>query len=675
MKPETDIYPIHFGRALCGDPEFARQRVWLVTNGIGGFAAGTIGSQLTERYHGLLVAALKPPLGRTLLAVKFDEHVTYLGQKFTLFRNLMHSGAVVGEGGLALERFWLDGGIPTWLYTMRDAHLEKRIWMQHGENTTYVQYRLLSASAPLELRGQVLTNDRDYHGATTNRPRATVGSLPPEEGAPAGIQVIARPEGTPLYVRANRGTFHRTSGQGQRGWTPEFRLLTEIARGFDGHEQHLRAAEFATTLQAGDSLTLVFSTSEAANPDGEFAHAQRKAYEEDLLSRLPKSLPAEDRPVFARLALAADQFMAARPSQVDPLGRTILAGYPWFSDWGRDTMISLEGLALCTGRAADARSILTTFAHFTSQGMLPNRFPDESEQPEYNTVDATLWYFEAVRAYTARTGDRSLAEELYPVLEEVIAWHQRGTRYGIGVDPADGLLRAGEEGVQLTWMDVKIDGWVVTPRTGKAVEINALWIQALRTMAEIATGLGKDASGYQAAAEQARTSFGRFWNAEAGCCYDVLDGPDGDDATLRPNQLIAASLPCAADLFTPAQLEAVVTACARGLLTSHGLRSLDPGDRRYRGFFGGDYRSRDAAYHQGTAWSWLIGPFIGAHLNAYGDRGAVRRLLLPLIEHLSEHGLGTVSEVFDGDPPHAGKGCFAQAWGVAELLRAWEMTG
>jgi predicted glycogen debranching enzyme len=673
MDLNHEIFPVHFGRALCADPDFTRWRVWLVTNGIGGFAAGTVANQLSERYHGLLIAALQPPLGRTLLAAKFDETVTYRDQQFSLFRNLMHTGRVQGNGETVLERFWLDGSIPTWLYALGDARLEKRIWMQHGQNTTYVQYRLVSGSAPLTLVASLLANDRDYHGATRAPMPAQVTHHAGLPGTPPGLCVTARPEGTPLFVHADRGEFFLTPGRRGPTWTAAFRLLTEIERGFEGRERHLRAAAFRATLQPGESLTVVFSTQAQTHPDGDLAYAERKAYENNLLSLLPP-LPPADRPVQARLALAADQFIVARPSPADPHGHTIIAGYPWFSDWGRDTMISLPGLALASGRPEIARSILRTYAQHVSQGMLPNRFPDAGEQPEYNTVDATLWYFEAIRAYVAQTGDEALLSELFPILEDIISWHRRGTRYEIRVDAADGLLRAGEEGVQLTWMDVKVDGWVVTPRTGKAVEINALWIQALRSMQEFAVRLRKAPGLYSQASERALASFARFWNPAQGYCYDVLDGPAGHDATLRPNQLIAASLPCAPLLFTPAQMRSLLTACSRALLTSHGLRTLDPADSRYRGFFGGDYRQRDSAYHQGTAWSWLIGPFIRTHLNTFADRPAARRLLLPLVMHLSEHGLGTVSEVFDGDPPHAGKGCFAQAWGVAELLRAWELT-
>ncbi len=677
MPSPVTPHPISFGRAECSDPEFARQRVWLATNGIGGFAAGTIGGQLTERYHGLLTAALQPPLGRTLLAVKFDETLTYLGQKADLFRNLLRTGRASGRGQRYLERFWLDGGIPTWEYALSDARLQKQVWMQQGENTTYIHYRLLAASAPLSLRAAALTNDRDYHGAVSDYPAAQAAFL---DSSRAALQIQSRPGGTPLFIRASRGKFRLRPLQAQNpaNWTPDFRLQTEIERGFDGHEHHLRAAVFSATLQPGESLTVVFSTQAAARPNGEQACQERKAYEQGLLTRLPGGLPEIDRPVWARLALAADQFIVARPSAADPQGKTVIAGYPWFSDWGRDSMISLPGLTLASGRPEVARSILTTFARHTSQGMLPNRFPDAGEKPEYNTVDATLWYFEAIQQYTAQTVDDALLAELFPVLEEIIAWHLKGTRYGIGVDPADGLLRAGAAGVQLTWMDVKIDNWVVTPRTGKQVEINALWYSALCRMSAFAARLGKDPSPYQAAAGRVKASFGRFWNAAAGCCYDVIDSPDspnGLDASLRPNQIIAASLETSADLFSRAQLQSLVTVCGRALLTSHGLRSLAPADQRYQGFFGGDFRSRDGAYHQGTVWSWLIGPFAAAHLRAFGDRAAARRLLLPLIEQLNEHGLGTVSEVFDGDPPHPGKGCFAQAWGAAELLRVWLLTG
>ena len=353
---------------------------------------------------------------------------------------------------------------------------------------------------------------------------------------------------------------------------------------------------------------------------------------------------------------------------------TVLAGYHWFSDWGRDTMIALPGLTLPTGRPEVAAAVLRTFGRYVSQGMLPNRFPDVGEAPEYNTADATLWFFEAIRAYTDHTGDLSLARELFPVLADIIAWHERGTRYSIGVDPSDGLLRAGTGASQLTWMDVRVEGWVVTPRHGKPVEINALWHNALWVMAALAHRLGEPDEAYLAAAARVATSFGRFWNAELGHCYDVLDTPQGDDPSLRPNQLIAAALPHSP--LTAGQRQAVVEVCARRLLTSHGLRSLDPDHPDYQGRYLGPVLARDGVYHQGTVWAWLIGPFVQAHLAVYGDPEAARAFLGPLLRHLEDTGLGTLSEIFDGDPPHAPRGCVAQAWSVAEVLRClWELRG
>ncbi len=377
--------------------------------------------------------------------------------------------------------------------------------------------------------------------------------------------------------------------------------------------------------------------------------------------------------VTERLVLAADQFIVRRSLPDDPDGRSVIAGYPWFGDWGRDTMISLPGLTLVTGRHDVAARVLRTFARFVDRGMLPNRFPDEGETPEYNTVDATLWYFEAIRAYHAATDDDGLLGDLFPVLQEIVEWHRRGTRYHIQVDPDDGLLYAGEPGVQLTWMDAKVGDWVVTPRIGKPVEINALWYNALRSMADFARRLGEPLSPYEALAEQTVTGFARFWNQDTGYCYDVIHGPDGDDPALRPNQLFAVSLPHSP--LSPSQQRAVVDVCARRLLTSHGLRSLARDDPAYIGHYGGDRRQRDAAYHQGTVWSWLIGPFVTAYLRVYDDRERARSFLQPFIHHLVDHGVGSISEIFDGDAPFAPRGCIAQAWSVGEVLRAWSAVG
>ncbi len=348
-------------------------------------------------------------------------------------------------------------------------------------------------------------------------------------------------------------------------------------------------------------------------------------------------------------------------------GSTVIAGYHWFGDWGRDTMIALPGLTLATGRYDEARQILRTFARHVDRGMLPNRFPDDGERPEYNTIDATLWFFEAIRALHADTGDVDLVAELFPVLAGIIEWHQTGTRYEIRVDPVDGLLAGGEPGVQLTWMDAKVGDWVVTPRIGKPVEINALWYNALRIMADFAGMLGEDAGPYATAADTVQKSFGRFWNDERGFCFDVIDGPDGNDPALRPNQLFAVSLfhsPLPSD-----HQRAVVDVCAASLLTPLGLRTLGPDESGYRGRFGGGPVERDGAYHQGTVWPWLIGPFADAHLRVHNDPGAIELLMEPFIAHLNEYGMGSIAECAEGDLPHDPRATIAQAWSVAEVLR------
>jgi predicted glycogen debranching enzyme len=381
------------------------------------------------------------------------------------------------------------------------------------------------------------------------------------------------------------------------------------------------------------------------------------------------------------LVLAADQFLVERrASDGQALGHSVIAGYPWFSDWGRDTMIALPGLTLATGRPELAASILRTFAGFVSEGMLPNRFPDAGETPEYNTVDATLWYFVAVERAWRRTRDRSLLDDLYPVLREIVAAHERGTRYQIRVDQGDGLLYAGEPGVQLTWMDAKVGDWVVTPRIGKPVEVNALWFNALCAMRDFAVEVGdeKAAREYLARAERAGRSFAEsFWHESGGYLYDVIDGLEGElgtnglrrDASLRPNQVFAVSLPH--PLLDNGRAKSIVDVCARHLWTPLGLRSLAPVDPRYVGRYAGGPRERDAAYHQGTVWSWLAGPFALAHYRAYGDATRAKQLLAGLSAHLREACIGQLSEIHDGDAPHLPQGCFAQAWSVAETLRAW----
>jgi predicted glycogen debranching enzyme len=488
-------------------------------------------------------------------------------------------------------------------------------------------------------------------------------------GGGSGLRISLFAGATPLYLFSDRAEITP-----QYDWYEDLYLAVEERRGQrDVSEDHIYAAQLKVTLAPGELFSVAASTEPSPNLDSEAALAERRAYEDALLERageLPQPLK--------QLVLAADQFVVSRPTAADPDGKSIIAGYHWFSDWGRDTMIALPGLTLTTGRPEVAAGVLRTYARFVDHGMLPNRFPDAGETPEYNTVDATLWYFVALNEYVNATGDTTLLRELYPVLVDIIAHHRRGARYQIHEDPADGLLYAGEPGVQLTWMDVKIDDWVVTPRTGKAVEINALWYNALCMMQAFAALLGEDPAEYTESAGRVQGSFGRFWNADMGYCYDVIDippagdAPGGNDLSLRPNQLLAVSLPYSP--LAAEQARSVVDACARHLLTAHGLRTLSPDDKAYTGSYGGDRRQRDEAYHQGTAWAWLIGPFVAAHLRVYQDKAAARAYLEPLLHHLVDHGVGSVSEIFEGDAPFAPRGCIAQAWSVAEVLRAWRMT-
>ena len=649
---------LDFGRETCGDLRTAEPREWLCANGIGGFACGSVAGLLTRRYHGLLIAALKPPVGRTVLVTKLDETLEYQGAARELFSNRWADGTLGPHGYRHIERFRLDGTTPVWTLACDDAQVEKRVWMEPGANTTYVRYALLRGSEAAILALKVFVNYRDVHSST--RAGDWRMSVTPVEH---GLRVLPF-EGARAFVVLAPGAAVEPAHEWYRG----FSLAREAERGLDSTDDNLHVATFRAELEPGASLTLVLSAEASPASDGAAAWRRRASHEDAVLARWRKAQPAAPGWI-EHLALAADQFVVRRPLADDPQAMSVIAGYPWFGDWGRDTMISLTGLCLATGRAEIARRILTAFATFVDQGMLPNVFPDSGEKPEYNTADAALWYFEAVRAYHAATADAGLVRRLFPVLEDMIRWHREGTRYGIGVDAADGLLRAGAPGVQLTWMDARVGDWVVTPRTGKPVEINALWYNALRAMAALARVAGKPAAEWDEMADRAAAGFERFWNEAAGCCYDVIDGPGGHDPARRPNQIFAVSLP--ASPLSAERQRRVVDACGRHLLASFGLRSLARGERDYKGHYGGGPAERDGVYHQGTVWGWLLGPFALAHLRVHGDRDAARGFLAPMAHHLGDYGVGSIAEIFDGDAPFAPGGCIAQAWSVAETLRAW----
>ena len=654
---------IQFGREVCGNLEAAASREWLVTNGIGGYASGTIAGGMTRRYHGLLIAALQPPVGRMHLVAGLDEIVRCAGTEFALATHLWASGAVEPQGFQYIDGFRLDGGTPVWIYAFSDARLEKRVWMQQGTNTTYVGYTLLEGSAPVEMELKALVNYRDFH-ASTHAGDWRMRVEPVEHG----VRVVAFDGAAPFYVKSVEAVC-----EPRHEWYRDCYLALEHERGLDDREDNLFAALFRAKLSAGESVTIVSTTEENAALDGEAARVERAAHGAKIAAAWTaqsNAISAGSPEWLRQLALAADQFIVNRALPDEPNGRSVIAGYHWFGDWGRDTMIALPGLTLATGRPEVARQILLAFAKYVDAGMLPNNFPDAGSKPEYNSVDAALWYFEAVRQYFAATRDAQTLQTLFPILAGMIDAHVKGTRYQIHVDPSDGLLYAGEPGVQLTWMDAKVGDWVVTPRTGKAVEINALWINALEAMAQFAPVCKGSSDTYQGLSSTAKESFHKFWNAARSCCYDVIDVPGlGNDASLRPNQILAVSLPVSP--LPQEQQKSVVDICAAQLLTPNGLRSLAPDEAGYHGQYGGGPRERDAAYHQGTVWAWLLGPFALAHHRVYADRVAALRFLEPLGAAIQRYGLGTLGEIFDGDAPFAPKGCIAQAWSVGEVLRAW----
>lgn len=653
---------ISFGPGVCADLHAGESREWLETNGLGGYASGTVGGTRTRRYHGLLIAATRPPVSRSLLLAKVEEVLVVGEAAYALSAN-RYPNTVYPLGYQYLVGFRLDP-YPVWTYEAGGVRLEKSVFMLHGENTTCVRYQVVSVeggapSDPVRLEIRPLVAFRDHHQLTHEN-----GRLDPRVELKEGCASLQPYAEQPAMHLAHDATEITVAGD----WYRRFQLHEEQARGLDFEEDLFSPCRLAFDLGRTGTATVIASTEERDAAHWESYRRQELTRRERLLEAAPSRAP-----LARALTLAADAFLAARGELT-----TIVAGYPWFTDWGRDTMIALPGLTLTTGRAEVAKSILLAFAGHVSEGMLPNRFPDAGEEPEYNTVDATLWFFEAIRAWVDHTGDFPfVAEHLYPVLGEILDWHVRGTRFGIRVD-SDGLLAAGEAGWQLTWMDAKVGNWVVTPRWGKPVEIQALWYNALRIMERFAGEWGdrEREVACAALADRARSAFEElFWNPETRCLYDVVEGRVGEevrpDASIRPNQILAVSLPYT--MLSTARARAVVEAVEEHLRTPYGLRSLARGDRAYRGRCEGDVWSRDGAYHQGTVWGWLIGPFFTAYLRVHAgspeSRAQVRSWLSAFEAHLSEAGLGQVSEIFDGDPPHTPRGCYAQAWSVAELLR------
>jgi predicted glycogen debranching enzyme len=658
--------PIEFGRPVCGDPGEACSREWLETNGIGGFACSTLPGLNTRRYHALLTAATNPPAGRVVLLSKVEETFTLGDQRFELSAN-RYQDVIHPRGYEYLGSFRLDP-FPIFRYRCDDLELEKIVFLVHGENTVLIQYELIGdlhgRGCSLEVRPLVAF--RDYHGTVHAN-----DAINREVAAQAGIAIITPYPGLPsLYFAHNAKSIDPTGF-----WFYNFEYERERERGLDSLEDLYSPFLLRFDLAQDSSVAIVASTLQHTCNES----LQLREREIRRRARVARSSPIED-PFATLLTIAADQFIVARGDR-----KSVIAGYPWFADWGRDTMISLPGLTLVTGRFDDARNILRAAVRSVDQGMLPNRFSESGETPEYNTVDATLWMFQAVHEFVRYTRDYDfIRAELYQRLADVIAWHERGTRFGIYLD-SDGLLHAGEPGVQLTWMDARVtdarNNREVTPRQGKAVEIQALWHNALRVMAHLASIFGDPASSarYAALADRARQRFVQvFWNEAAGCLYDVLGDGGIPDASIRPNQIFAVSLPY--PLLPSEQALQVIDVVEWELLTPYGLRTLSPRDPNYHGRYEGDVATRDGAYHQGTVWPWLLGSFLTAYVKLHGgtapDRqsdaqGRADHFLEPLRAHLLEAGVGQISEVFDGDFPHRPGGCFAQAWSVAEVLRTY----
>jgi predicted glycogen debranching enzyme len=642
---------ISFDRDVCTNYEAAAKREWLETNGIGGFASSTVAGANTRRYHGLLTAATRPPLGRITMLSKFEETLIINDKKFELSANQFPE-TVYPTGYRFLKNFRLDP-FPVWTFEIEGVEIIKKVFMVHGANTTVVEFKVQSSEFKIELELKPLLSFSDYHHLQREN---SDFDLHYETGENL-VTVKPFQDMPPLYFAHNAFSVEKTNL-----WYRNYEYAVERERGFDFYEDLFQP--FALKFDLSNPAVVIASTEQCNYADAADFERAEVARRENLIER------ANAKDDFTKqLVLAADQFIVSRGE-----GKTIIAGYPWFSDWGRDTMIALNGLTLATNRPEIAKSILLEFSRHISMGMLPNRFPDAGDEPEYNNVDATLWYFEAIRAYVEKTGDyKFVRENLYEKLVDIIVRHLKGTRFQIKVD-ADGLLYAGEAGVQLTWMDAKIGDLVVTPRTGKAVEIQALWFNALNVMANFAgkSGDWKDEKKYLELAAQAKESFNRiFWNDENQCLYDVVDG-ENRDASVRPNQIFAVGLPHA--ILTDAdRARKVVERVEAELLTPYGLRSLSPKDKDYRRIYVGNPFERDTAYHQGTVWAWLIGGFVEAYRKVHGANEATEKRVNEILHgfktHLSEAGCGQISEIFDADAPHLPRGCPAQAWSVAEVLR------
>ncbi|MBX7109858.1 MAG: glycogen debranching enzyme N-terminal domain-containing protein [Chitinophagales bacterium] len=624
---------------------------WLETNGLGGYASSTLTGCNTRRYHGLLTAAVTPPAERMLLLSKLDETIVSGGLRFELGCN--NYGDVISPEGYRYLTSFTKNLYPEFLYDTGDVQLKKRIIMPHGENTTLIEYEVIKTGSPIKLELTPLIAARNYHSL-----RSEI-NVPEQATAFSSGTLSQRMDDIDqeVFIHIDNAVFRHAPA-----WYRNFEYTEEKERGLDCHEDLFSPGTLSVQLEQGHKIIVIISSKRPAD------YNAAGILEAEIKRRATIAAPGQKQEVIRQLLLAADQFIVQKDADL----KTVIAGYHWFADWCRDTMIALPGLCLVTKRLEDAEKILLAFARYVNNGMLPNRFPDQAgQEPEYNNADGTLWYFIAVKRYLDAGGNKKFIwKNILPVLSDIIHWHYSGTRYGIHVTD-DQLLSAGEDGIQLTWMDAKAGDWVVTPRQGKAVEINALWYNALRIYAKLLkqSGARAEAKIFRAKAKITKKNFlAAFSNTSQQHLNDVVNG-QATDSSLRPNQLFALAL--CYPLIKKEKAKKILEVVQAKLLTRYGLRSLSPDDVHYAGRYEGDVLQRDGAYHQGTVWSWLTGIYIDALFNCYGKdaKPAAQQAINQLVEQLNEAGIGSVSEIFDGDEPHTLRGCIAQAWSVAELLR------
>jgi predicted glycogen debranching enzyme len=655
------------------------RREWLATNGRGGYASATIANTVTWRYHGLLISALPEPFGRFAMLNHLAECLVLPdGQTVPLVQDEPNRTDEPNRSAKYLVEFRLEEGLPIWVYDVEGIVIQKHVLLLHGQNTVHISYHLVSGQQDLKLQLRPSVHFRGHEQPVGDE---SVGHYRLFiDGERYEVRAGESMPSLRLVARAEHSSFTYDGGSRRELFYPK-----EADRGFSSRAWVWSPGHFDLALHPKCSATLIAST-EAWHTMLAIGPAEAVKFHKERARRLLSIATPEARTSpAADLVLAADTFIvtpagrlqeAARAHAAGDEVRTVIAGYHWFTDWGRDTMISLEGLTLTTRRYTEAAWILRTFAHAIRDGLIPNLFPEGQHEGLYHTADATLWFFHALNRYVEVTGDRETLRSILPKLIDIVEHHLGGTRFGIRVDAQDGLLTQGASGYQLTWMDAKVEDWVVTPRRGKAVEINGLWYNALRLLETWLKEEGRqgEARKYTECAQRAFSSFNsRFWYAAGRYLYDVIDGENGDDSACRPNQVLSFSL--RHPVLQQQYWQPVLQVVRNRLLTPVGLRSLDPEHPDYKSKYFGDLRARDAAYHQGTVWAWLIGPYVDAWLRVYPeDRAGAHALVQGLAPHLDQACIGSISEIFDADPPFSPRGCIAQAWSVAETLRCWVKT-